>query len=188
MPLQKDPQQSTSPQRDSSHRSSHDRGSGGHRSSGHPHTASRNSSSHRSSSYHPSKPKGDNCWVCGKRALPGKLACGQCRLEATVERQDSPNSIKDLIKESIRELSSTQAIPSPPSTDQEVAGPSTPYHGESISEDEPVPNEEDISTFDFSLVEPFVVAVKDANQWEEDCPEPPSQNKEVFSSFDKKSF
>ena len=172
-----------SPQRDSSRRSSQDRGSRSHRSSGH---SAHNSSSHQSSSHHASsRPKRDDCWVCGRKALPGKLACGQCFLEATAERQGSSSSIKDLIKESIRELATVQSTPASPPADQEVAGTSTSHPEGSISEDESILNEEEPSTFDFGLVEPFVVAVKDAIQWEED-PEPPSKTKKYFPHLTKK--
>ena len=124
----------------------------------------------------------------GKKALPGKLACGQCFLEATAEKQVSTSSIKDLIKESIRELATAQSTSSPPSpsAEQEIAGPSTPYPGEEGLDEDLVSNEEEISAFDFGLVEPFVRAVKDAIQWEEEGLEPPSKTKKYFPHLAKK--
>lgn len=58
-----------------------------HSSSTHASRSSQRSHHHTSGRHDPQSksahPGNKSCWVSGKQALPGKLVCGQCLLEAT---------------------------------------------------------------------------------------------------------
>lgn len=127
--------------------------------------------------------------MCGKQALPDKLVCGQCLLEATGDKEreklESMESIKRMIKDSIRELALSQDQATPPADEAAVNTPNPQPDTEVISESDSDVGEENASAFDFALVEPFINAVKDAIQWEED-PEPPSKAKKYFPHLKKK--
>lgn len=109
-----------------------------------------------------------------------KLVCEKCLLEATGDKekgkQQSLESIKSLIKDSIRELALSQDQVNPSSAEAAKNAPSPHSDTEVNSEDEAERVDDNISAFDFALVEPFITAVKDAIQWEEN-PEPPSKTK-----------
>lgn len=104
------------------------------------------------------------------------MVCEKCLLEATgdkeKDKQQSLESIKSLIKDSIRELALSQDQINPPSAEAAVSA-STPHL------------DAEVDSFDFALVEPFITAVKDAIQWEEN-PEPPSKTKKYFPHLKKK--
>lgn len=117
------------------------------------------------------------------------MVCEKCLLEATgdkeKDKQQSLESIKSLIKDSIRELALSQDQINPPSPEAAVSA-STPHSDAEVdSEDEAEGVDSNISAFDFALVEPFITAVKDAIQWEEN-PEPPSKTKKYFPHLKKK--
>lgn len=115
-----------------------------------------------------------------------KLACGQCLLEATADKQGSLDSIKNLIKDSIRELALSQDQLTPPMGESAVETLILLPDLEANSKDESNAAEEITSTFDFGLIKPIIIAVKDAIQWEED-PELPSKM-EILSSPNKDIF
>lgn len=90
-----------------------------------------------------------------------------------------------MIKDSIRELALSQDQATPPAEEAAVNTPNPQPDTEVISESDSDVEEENASAFDFALVEPFINAVKDAIQWEED-PEPPSKAKKYFPHLKKK--
>lgn len=94
-------------------------------------------------------------------------------------------SIKSLIKDTIRELALSQDQVNPSSAETAVNIPTPHPDAEVISGDKTEMVEDNTSAFDFALVEPFITAVKDTIQWEED-PEPPSKTKRYFPHLKKK--
>lgn len=100
-------------------------------------------------------------------------------------RQERVYRLKDLIKDSIREIALSQDQSVLPVEERPVETPLLRPSSEANSEDELVAVEDNSTSFDLALVDPFVVAVKDAIQWEED-PEPPSKTKKYFPHLTKK--
>lgn len=110
-------------------------------------------------------------------------------MEATGDRekdkQESINTMKKLIKDSIRELNLSQELVAPTTSGRSTETPIQQAVSGSSSEDDRDTAEENSSAFDFGLIDPFVVAVKDAIEWEE-TPEPPAKSRKYFPHLKKK--
>lgn len=93
--------------------------------------------------------------------------------------------MKRLIKDSIRELALSQELVVPSTSKRSVETLIQQADAGSSSEDDRDTVEKNSSSYDFGLIEPFVVAIKDAIQYQE-VPEPPVKSRKYFPHMKKK--
>lgn len=112
--------------------------------------------------------------------MPGKLVCPSCLSEATQGQTAPPLDLASVIKQSVRDCMKELSVPDRPSTSTQPQ-PAIPHaHASSDSEGSEAPREADDmgqSGFDFTLVDPFVQAVKEAIGWVEPAEEPANVRK-----------
>lgn len=151
-------------------------------------------------------PRSARCQACGATPLPSKLVCRSCFKEYAADRESEGQQVTDLLKKVVKDSLAglisavpTQQMQSPSQEGNEslsLPGPSTmePLHTrlvnstrqtEGNAQSDESSDDPETAGFSFSLVQPYVQAVKLAIGWEE--ADAPSKRKiEKLFSFSKK--
>ncbi|XP_040186348.1 uncharacterized protein LOC120936046 [Rana temporaria] len=147
------------------------------------------------------------CWTCGATPLPDKVVCKDCFTDYASSREQENRQAVELLDKAMRDSFSkllaavpvqpTSQVPQTQNVEPSLPGPSTvgqpvlptDRSGRDSSpgdDSEYSAEESESSGFSFSLVSPFIQAVKSAISWKED--DPPQEATSYFPFLKRKQI
>ncbi|XP_068115888.1 uncharacterized protein [Hyperolius riggenbachi] len=118
----------------------------------------------------------NQCWICGRPALPHKKVCELCHLDIAREDREVSTLIKQVVKDTVAEMSHSQSRHSPDTRSSRNSS-----QDDSSDEDSNI----EMECFDFSLVPSFISSVRSAIEWQDEAASPKNKRRRYYKHLTK---